>query len=110
MAKPIPDGYHTVTPYLIVTSAVDAIEFYKRAFGATERMCLIAPDGKVAHGEIKIGDSIIMLADETTEFHSPRSFGGSALSIFLYVEDVDAWFRRATEAGAKMVRPVQDQF
>ena len=73
-------------------------------------MCLIAPDGKVAHGEIKIGDSIIMLADETTEFHSPRSFGGSALSIFLYVEDVDAWFRRATEAGAKTVRPVQDQF
>jgi len=66
MAKPIPDGYHTVTPYLIVTNAVDAIEFYKRAFGATERMCLIAPDGKVAHGEIKIGDSIIMLADETT--------------------------------------------
>src|SRR2546430_11407176 len=107
MAKPIPDGYHTVTPYLIVTNAVDAIEFYKRAFGATERMCLIAPDGKVAHGEIKIGDSVIvssanimtespifhgeikigdsviMLADETTEFHSPRSFGGSALSIFL---------------------------
>jgi PhnB protein len=110
MAKPIPDGYHTVTPYLIVTNAVDAIEFYKRAFGATERMCLIAPDGKVAHGEIKIGDSIIMLADETTEFHSPRSFGGSAVSIFLYVEDVDLWFRRATEAGAKTVRPVQDQF
>src|SRR5438552_18711380 len=73
-------------------------------------MCLIAPDGKVAHGEIKIGDLIIMLADETTEFHSPRSFGGSALSIFLYVEDVDLWFRRATEAGAKTVRPVQDQF
>src|SRR5947208_16873026 len=73
-------------------------------------MCLIAPDGKVAHGEIKIGDSIIMLADETTEFHSPRSFGGSALSIFPYVENLDAWLRRATEPGAKTVRPAQDQF
>jgi PhnB protein len=108
--KPIPEGYHTATPYLVVSGAVDAIEFYKRAFGATERICLTAPDGKVAHAEIQIGDSIIMLADETEKFRSPQSFGGSAASIFLYVEDVDAWFRRATEAGAKTIGPVQDQF
>jgi PhnB protein len=109
-AKPIPDGYRTVTPYLVVSGAVDAIEFYKRAFGATARMCLVGPDGKVAHAEINIGDSIIMLAEETEQFRSPQSFGGSAVSIFLYVEDVDTWFRRATEAGAKTIRPVQDQF
>ena len=108
--KPIPEGYHTVTPYLVVNRAVDAVEFYKRALGATERMCLVAPDGKVAHAEIKVGDSIIILADETEQFRSPQSFGGSAVSIFLYVEDVDTWFHRATEAGAKTIRPVQDQF
>ncbi len=110
--KPIPDGYHTATPYLIVSGAARAIEFYKQAFGATEIMRLAAPDGKVGHAEIKIGDSPIMLADEHPEMgaRSPQSIGGSAVFILLYFEDVDAVFNRAVAAGAKALRPVQDQF
>lgn len=110
--KPIPDGYHTATPYLIVKNATDAIEFYKRAFDATELMRLTAPSGEVAHAEIKIGDSPIMLADETTgsEFRSPKSVGAPTASIMLYVKDVDARISKATRAGAKTLRPVQDQF
>jgi PhnB protein len=111
-AKSIPDGYHTATPYLLVRNAAEAIDFYKRAFGATELMRLVAPDGKVGHAEIKIGNSPIMLADEVPNmgFRSPQSLGGSAVSILLYVEDVDARFRQASGAGAKVLEPVKDQF
>src|SRR5580693_9011066 len=91
-AKPIPEGYHTATPYLIIRDAAKAIEFYKKAFGATEMERMTQPDGRVGHAEIKIGDSPIMLADEFPEMgaRSPQSFGGSPVSILLYVEDVDA--------------------
>ena len=111
-AKPIPDGYHTVTPYLIVHQAAEAIDFYKRAFGASELMRLVAPNGVVGHAEVKIGDSPIMLADESPDegFRGPHSLGGSAVSILLYVEDVDTLFDRAIAAGAKALRPVTDQF
>ena len=110
--KPIPDGYHTATPYLIVSGAAKAIEFYKQAFGAKELMRLADPTGKVGHAEIRIGDSTIMLADEFPEMgaRGPQSFGGSPISIMLYVEDVDARFAQAVAAGAKATRPVQDQF
>ena len=110
--KPIPDGYHTATPYLVVNNAAEALAFYKQAFGATESLRLNAPSGEVAHAEIKIGDSPIMLADEMpdSEFHSPKSIGGTPVSIMLYVEDVDVRFTKATRAGAKALRPVQDQF
>jgi PhnB protein len=111
-AKPIPDGYHTATPYLIVSGAAKAIEFYKQAFGAKELMRLADPTGKVGHAEIKIGDSVIMLADEFPEMGAkgPQSFGGSPISIMLYVEDVDARFAQAVAAGAQATRPVKDQF
>lgn len=110
--KPIPDGYHTVTPYLIVSNAAAAIEFYKRAFSAKELMRMLAPDGKVGHAEVQIGDSRIMLADEFPEmgFRGPQSLGGTAVSICLYVADVDAMFGLALSAGAKARRPVTDQF
>jgi PhnB protein len=110
--KPIPDGHHTVTPYLIVHDAAGAIEFYKRAFGATEVGRCGAPNGKVGHAEITIGDSRVMLADEFPEMgaRGPASFGGSPVSIHLYVEDVDAVVATAVAAGAKLERPVKDQF
>jgi PhnB protein len=110
--KPIPDGYHTVTPYLIVNNAARAIDFYKRAFGATELVRMEQPGGKVGHAEIEIGDSRIMLADEFPEMgaRSPESLGGSPVSMLIYVEDVDARFRQAISAGAKELRPVKDQF
>ena len=108
----IPTGYHSVTPYLYVRDAARAIEFYKEAFGATELMRLPAPGGKVMHAEIKIGDSPVMLADEFPEQGavSPQSLGGSGVGLMVYVADVDAMARRAVAAGAKEVRPVQDQF
>ena len=111
-AKPIPDGYHTATPYLIIKDAASAIEFYKKAFGATELLRMAGPDGKVMHAEIKIGDSPIMIADEFPEMgaRSPQSLGGSPVSILLYVEDVDALFSQAIAAGAKVLMPVKDQF
>jgi PhnB protein len=111
-AKPIPDGYHSVTAYLIVHDAAGAIDFYKQAFGAVELMRLADPGGKVGHAEIKIGDSPIMLADEFPQmgFRGPQALGGSPVGIALYVEDVDAGFDRAIRAGAKVLRPVQDQF
>jgi PhnB protein len=111
-AKPIPEGYHTATPYLIIKDAARAIEFYKKAFGATEVMRFAQPDGKIGHAEIKIGDSHIMLADEFPEMgaRSPQSLGGSPVSILLYVENVDAQAQLAVAAGAKVVRPVKDQF
>lgn len=110
--KPIPEGYHTATPYLIVKGGARAIEFYKKAFGATELTRMADPSGKIGHAEIKIGDSTIMLADEVTEmgYRSPESLGGSPVSILLYVEDVDALFSQAVAAGAKVQRPVTDQF
>ena len=110
--NPIPDGYRTVTPYLIIKGAAEAIEFYKRAFGATELLRMADPQGRVGHAEIKIGDSVIMLADEQPAmgYRGPRSLGGSSVSILLYLEDVDAVFERAIKAGAKAQRPVADQF
>src|SRR5436309_15497214 len=110
--KPIPTGYEAATPYLCVRGAARAIEFYKQAFGATELARLADPNGKIGHAEIKIGAAPIMLADEFPEmgFRSPQSIGGSPVMIHLYVEDVDAVARQAVAAGAKMLRPVQDQF
>jgi PhnB protein len=110
--KPIPDGYHSATPYLIVKGAAEAIDFYKRAFGASESLRMADPKGGIAHAEIKIGDSVIMLADEHPNmgYRGPRSLGGSAVSIMLYVTDVDGTFDRAVEAGAKAQRPVANQF
>jgi len=110
--KAIPDGYHTATPYLIVNGAAQALEFYKKAFGATEMMRFPGPGGKIMHAEIKIGDSPIMLADEAPEMgaSSPKTIGGTPVSLLLYVEDVDAWASKAVAAGAKVQRPVQDQF
>jgi PhnB protein len=110
--KAIPDGYHTATPYLIITGAANAIEFYKKAFGATELMRMAQPDGRIGHAEIKIGDSPIMLADEHPGmgYRSPQSLGGSSVSIMLYVENVDVLFARAVAAGGKVTMPVKDQF
>ena len=107
-----PDGYHTVTPYLIIQGAAKAIEFYKQAFGAIELMRLDAPGEKIGHAEIKIGDSIIMLADEHPEmgFRSPQALGGTPVSLMLYVEDSDAMFAQAIAAGGTVQRPIQDQF
>jgi len=112
MAKPIPDGYHTATPYLIIRDAAKAIEFYKRAFKAVETMRMDGPDGKVGHAEVKIGDSLIMLSDEHPEmgYASPQSLGGSPVSILLYVEDCDAVFNRAIEAGGTVKDSVKDKF
>ncbi len=110
--KPIPEGYHSVTPYLIVQGAADAIAFYHQAFGATELFRMPDPDGKIGHAEIKIGDSPIMLADEHPQmnFRSPHAFGGTPVSLMIYMEDVDTVVDRAVFAGAKLVKPVQDQF
>jgi PhnB protein len=110
--KPIPENYGRVTPYLIVQGAADAIDFYKKVYGATEIMRMPGPDGKIGHAELKIGDSVFMLADENTEMghKSPRTIGGSPISLVLYVEDVDRTVKNAVEAGSKLVRPVADQF
>ena len=110
--KPIPDGYGSVTPYLIVNGAARAIEFYKQAFGATETFRMEGPGGRVGHAKIKIGDSHIMLADEHPEMgaRGPQTIGGSPISLVLYVEDVDATVSQAVEAGAKLTRPVKNQF
>lgn len=110
--KPIPEGYHAATPYLIIKGAAEAIEFYKRAFGASELLRMADPQGRVGHAEIKIGDSVIMLADEhpAMGYRSPRSLGGSSVSILLYLEDVDTVFQRAVKTGARVLRPVANQF
>src|SRR5260370_15088626 len=113
--KPIPEGYYSVTPYLIVKDAARAIEYYKKAFGATELMRMPDPGGKIEHAEIKIGNSPIMLADEFPErgptgARSPQSLGDSSVVIALYVDDVDAVARQAVAAGGKLLFPVADQF
>ena len=111
-AKPIPEGFHTVTPSLVLRDAAKAIEFYKKALGATEVYRLTAPGGKIAHAEIRIGRAVIMLADEYPEMghHSPKSLGGTPVKIHLYVEDADAVVSQAYDAGAKILRPVNDEF
>jgi uncharacterized glyoxalase superfamily protein PhnB len=110
--KPIPEGYHTITPHLVVRGGAAAIEFYKRAFGATEGGRMPGPDGLIMHAELRIGDSPLFLMDESpaTGSKSPLALGGSPFVIHLYVEDVDAAFERATKAGAKVVLPLADQF
>ena len=110
--KAIPEGYHSVTPHLCIKGAAQAIEFYKQAFSAVERMRAPHPDGRISHAEIQIGDSLIMLSDEFPEMdaRSPQSLGGSPVNIYLYVQDADATFNRAVAAGAKVKRPIADQF
>ena len=112
MVQPIPTGYHTVTPYLIVHDAAKALEFYRKAFGAVELMRFPGPGGKIMHAEVKIGDSPVMLADESPEMgaKSARTLGGSPISLMIYVEDVDARVAQAVAAGAKITRPVANQF
>ena len=110
--KPIPDGYHSVTPYLIINGAAAALDFYKKAFGAAELFRMDAPGGKIGHAEIKIGDSPIMLADEYPDmgYRGPRSIGGSPVSLMIYVGDADKVFNQALAAGAKVQQPMKDQF
>jgi len=112
MPTPIPAGYHTVTPALVVNNCVQALEFYKKAFGAQELSRLTAPDGKIAHAEIKIGDSIIFLSDEMSmgAARSPQSLGGTTASLNIYTPDVDAAFERAVKAGAQAKMPPADMF
>jgi PhnB protein len=110
--KPVPEGYHSVTPYLIVDGAAKAIEFYKTAFGAVELMRMPGPGGKIGHAEIKIGNSPIMMADEHPEIgaRGPQSFGGSPMMLMVYLDDVDAVVQRAVAAGATLVRPLENKF
>jgi len=108
----VPEGYHTVTPYLIVAGAVRAIDFYKQAFGASERMRFPMPDGRLGHAELQIGDSVVMLADEAPEmgFSGPQEHGKTSVGICLYVENVDEVFQQALDAGATEMRPLTNQF
>lgn len=110
--KKIPEGYHSITPVLIVKDGDAAIEFYKKGFNVKERHRMWSPDGRIAHAELKLGDSIFMLSDEYPEMkcHSPNSIGGSPVSMYVYVEDVDELFNKAVSAGAKVLDPVKDQF
>jgi PhnB protein len=112
MTKPVPEGYHTVTPYLVLDDAAAAIEFYKQAFGAEERVRMDAPGGKIGHAELAIGDSLVMLADAFPQSTTrpPNELGGTSAGVFLYVEDVDAVVKRAEEAGATITMEVADQF
>ena len=111
-AKPIPEGYHTVTPYLLVDGAAEAIEFYKKAFDATEKLRLPGPEGKVMHAEIQIGDSRVMLSDEfeALDAFGPKTRGGTTVPFCIYVENVDAKYAQALAAGGRETRPLQDQF
>lgn len=110
--KPIPDGYHTATPYLIIKGAAAALDYYKRAFNATELLRLEGPGGMIAHAEFKVGDSPIMIGEESLEmgYRGPQALGGSPVSVMLYVENVDTLFAQALAAGGTVMRPVQDQF
>jgi PhnB protein len=112
--SPIPQGYHSITPYLVIKGAAQAIEYYKKVFGATEVVRMNGPDGKVGHAELKIGDSLIMLADENPSmgagYTSATSIGASPVSLYLYLPDVDNAIERAAAAGARILRPAKDQF
>jgi PhnB protein len=110
--KPIPDGYHAVTPYLMVKGGARALDFYQQVFGATVLVRMDLPNGGVAHAEFKIGDSLVMLSDEQPgmDFPSPETIGGTPVGIHLYVPDSDATFARALAAGATQKKPIQDQF
>ena len=110
--KPIPDGMHTVTPHLVCDGAGAAIDFYREAFGATELMRLPGPGGRLMHAQVRIGDSSVMLVDENPQWGAlgPRSLKGTPVTLHLFVEDVDSFFRRAVQAGAKVVMPVTDMF
>jgi len=110
--QPIPKGYHSVTPYLILDGASGAIEFYKKAFGATEIMRMPGPNGRIGHAEIKIGDSPVMMADEHPEmgYRSPKALGSTPVSLLIYVEDADRVFNAAISNGAKSLKPMADQF
>ncbi|MFN2387045.1 MAG: VOC family protein [Thermoanaerobaculia bacterium] len=110
--RPIPEGYHTITPYLSVDGAAAAIEFYKNAFGAKELFRMAGEGGRVGHAELQIGDSRLMLADEYPEmgFRGPKFRGGTSVMLHLYVDDVDTWFARAVAAGARVSRPVREEF
>jgi PhnB protein len=110
--KPIPEGYHTVTPYLAVDDAAEAIEYYKKAFGAKERVRMEAPGGRIGHAELEIGDSLVMLSDALPEFSTrpPKELGGTSVSVFMYAEDVDAVVKQAVDAGATITMEVADQF
>jgi PhnB protein len=110
--KAIPDGYHSVQPYLHIRGAAKAIEFYKQAFGAVEVMRMPQPDGRLGHAEIRIGDSVVMLADEYPErgIHGPEHYGGAPMTLMFYTEDCDATYRKAIAAGSKSLREPTDQF
>jgi PhnB protein len=110
--KPVPEGYNTVTPYLAVDDASAAIEYYKKAFGAKERVRMDTPDGKIGHAEVEIGDSLVMLSDPFPQATTrpPAELGGTSASVFLYVDDVDAVVRKAVDAGATVTMDVADQF
>lgn len=110
--KPIPEGYQRLMSHLYVDGATDAIDFYTNVLGATERMRMGGPDGKIGHAELAFGDSVLMLADEMPEMgmRAPKSFGGAAVTLYLYVDDVDAVTERASAAGAKVIQPVGDRF
>jgi PhnB protein len=112
MVKPVPDDYPRVMPYLIVDGASEAIDFYCSVLGATERVRMPAPGDKVGHAELDVGDSLIMLADEAPEMDAigPRSVGGTPVTLYVYVDDVDSVFDAAIEAGAKSLQPVEDKF
>jgi PhnB protein len=111
-AKPIPEGYHTVAPYLAVDNAAEAIEYYKKAFGAKERVRMEAPGGAIGHAELEIGDSVVMLSDPFPQASTqpPKQLGGTSVSVFMYVEDVDAVVKQAVAAGATVTMEVADQF
>jgi PhnB protein len=110
--KPIPEGYSSITPYLVIKGAAAAIDFYKKAFGATEIMRMPQPDGRVGHAELRIGDSVVMLADEFPEMDNigPKTLGGTPVSLLLYVENADTTFERAVSLGSKVIKPLQNQF
>jgi PhnB protein len=112
MVKPIPEGYHSVTPYLVVHGAADAIDFYKQAFGAEEKFRMPMGENRIGHAELQIGDSVIMLADEWPDMGhlGPKARGGTTVSLMVYVPDVDSAFRKAIDAGATEKQPVKDQF
>jgi PhnB protein len=110
--RPIPEGYRTITPYLAVDDAAEAIEYYKRAFGAKERGRMEAPGGKIGHAELELGDSLVMLSDALPQFSTrpPTELGGTSVSVFMYVEDVDAVVKQAVDAGGTVTIEVADQF